>query len=69
LKDGRYAAKENVLKTMTPEEKIAKDLLFIAPYDYEGLSGWLVKISWYPSDRYESRKWHSKLNYPPTRYL
>ena len=46
---------------MTPEEKIAKDQLFIAPYDHEGLSGWLVKISWYPNDRYESRKWHSKL--------
>lgn len=46
---------------MTPEEKQAKDMLFIAPYDYEGLAGWLVKISWYPNERYENRKWHSKL--------
>lgn len=46
---------------MTPEEKAAKDLLFIAPYDYDGLAGWLVRISWYPDTTYENRKWHSKL--------
>jgi len=46
---------------MTPEEKSAKDMLFIAPYDYEGLVGWLVRISWYPDGNYENRKWHSKL--------
>lgn len=46
---------------MTPEEKAAKDMLFIAPYDYEGLAGWLVRISWYPDASYENRKWHSKL--------
>ncbi|QLQ26192.1 MAG: HNH endonuclease [Dechloromonas sp.] len=46
---------------MTPEEKAAKDMLFIAPYDYEGLAGWLVRISWYPDANYENRKWHSKL--------
>lgn len=39
----------------------ANDMQFIAPYDYEGLSGWLVRISWYPNGRYESRKWHGKL--------
>jgi hypothetical protein len=46
---------------MTPEEKVAKDMLFIAPYDYEGLAGWLVRISWYPDGNYEHRKWHGKL--------
>lgn len=46
---------------MTPEEKAAKDMLFIAPYNYEGLAGWLVRISWYPDGNYEHRKWHSKL--------
>jgi hypothetical protein len=46
---------------MTPEEKAAKDMLFIAPYDYEGLAGWLVRIPWYPDTNYENRKWHSKL--------
>lgn len=46
---------------MTPEEKAAKDMLFIAPYDYEGVAGWLVRISWYPDGNYEHRKWHSKL--------
>lgn len=46
---------------MTPEEKAAKDMLFIAPYNYEGLDGWLVRISWYPDNNYEHRKWHSKL--------
>ena len=46
---------------MTPELKATKDMLFIAPYDYEGLAGWLVRISWYPDANYENRKWHSKL--------
>lgn len=36
-------------------------MLFIAPYDYEGLAGWLVRISWYPDGNYKHRKWHSKL--------
>lgn len=46
---------------MTPDEKAAKDMLFIAPYDYEGLAGWFVRISWYPNGHYENRKWHGKL--------
>lgn len=46
---------------MTPEVKATKDMLFIAPYNYEGLAGWLVRISWYPDANYENRKWHSKL--------
>lgn len=46
---------------MTPEEKAANDMLFIAPYDYEGLAGLLVRISWYPDGNYKHRKWHSKL--------
>lgn len=46
---------------MTPEERQTDDTLFIAPYDYEGLAGWLVRISWYPNESYENRKWHSKL--------
>ena len=49
------------LTAMTPEEKTAKDMIFIAPYEYEGLAGWLVRISWYPDANYEHRKWHSKL--------
>lgn len=36
-------------------------MLFIAPYDYEGLAGWLARISWYPDGNYKNRKWHSKL--------
>jgi hypothetical protein len=46
---------------MTPEEESAKDMLFIAPYHYEGRLGWLVRISWYPDASYENRKWHTKL--------
>jgi hypothetical protein len=46
---------------MTPEEKAKSNMLFIAPYDYEGLAGLLVRISWYPDGNYENRKWHSKL--------
>lgn len=46
---------------MTSLEHDTKDMQFIAPYDYEGLSGWLVRISWYPNGRYETRKWHGKL--------
>lgn len=46
---------------MTPEEKAAQDMIFIAPYDYEGVAGWLVRISWYPDSNYRNRKWHSKL--------
>lgn len=46
---------------MTPEEKLKNNMLFIAPYDYEGLAGLLVRISWYPDGNYENRRWHSKL--------
>lgn len=34
---------------------------FIAPYNQDGSIGWLVKISWYPDNKYRNRKWHSKL--------
>lgn len=34
---------------------------FIAPYNFEGLKGFLVRLSWYPGSNYKNRKWHSKL--------
>ncbi len=58
---GDIALRLLTLTAMTPEEKTAKDMIFIAPYEYEGLAGWLVRISWYPDANYEHRKWHSKL--------
>jgi len=42
-------------------ETSQNDMRFIAPYDFEGLQGVLVRVSWYPDGNYRNRKWHGKL--------